>query len=45
MNETLWERFMKSGSVADYLAYVQQAEVRNGAGENCGNDFKTARYR
>lgn len=43
MNETLWNRFMKSGSVIDYLAYVsERTEVMAGADENCGNDSETA---
>lgn len=41
MNETLWDRFFRSGSVSDYLAYAKKrAEVKSGADENCRNDFE-----
>lgn len=46
----LWDRFSKTGKVADYLAYTQsvrdgRTEGKSGAAEDERHHFKAAEYR
>lgn len=44
LEDTLWEQFTESGSVADYLNYAAQKGCNGFAdSEGCGSDSETSR--
>lgn len=49
MNDELWQNFLNTGSVSDYLKYKQYSQIKGmenkNADENQGTDYKGTEYR